>query len=429
MLSTILTLFYTDYVGIPAATVGLVMLLSRIFDGVSDMVMGVIVEKTHSKWGKSRPWLLWMSVPFALSAVLLFTVPQTTETLQFLYLFVTYNFCTTVCYTAINLPYGSLSAMMTRDSKERTYLSIVRMGLSPFGRILAVTASLPLIQAFGDNQMAWVKTMTIWAVLAVVLLVINFAFCKETVQIEAVKQQDKIPLGKSLKALAVNRYFWAVLILWTLQGTMMTVTGTVLPYYCKYIFGNDSWMYSVLYLVETVSIMVVIMLCPLVRRVLSKSRAILLGGVLGVLAQLVFLASPFSFALCLGTTLVRGIAQAPLSAFIFSMIGDVVEYGQWKTHMRQESYIFSDGSVGAKVGMGAASAIITGIMSLCGYISSTGANVIQPQSAIDSIRYIYIFGPLVLFILLIVVCALYRLDKMYPAIMEELAARESQGRL
>ena len=198
---------------------------------------------------------------------------------------------------------------------------------------------------------------------------------------------------------------------------MMTVTGTVLPYYCKYIFGNDSWMYSVLYLVETVSIMVVIMLCPLVRRVL------------GVLAQLVFLASPFSFALCLGTTLVRGIAQAPLSAFIFSMIGDVVEYGQWKTHMRQESYILSGGSVGAKVGMGAASAIITGIMSLCGYISSTGANVIQPQSAIDSIRYIYIFGPLVLFILLIVVCALYRLDKMYPAIMEELAARESQGRL
>ena len=150
---------------------------------------------------------------------------------------------------------------------------------------------------------------------------------------------------------------------------------------------------------------------------------------LGVLAQLVFLASPFSFALCLGTTLVRGIAQAPLSAFIFSMIGDVVEYGQWKTHMRQESYIFSGGSVGAKVGMGAASAIITGIMSLCGYISSTGANVIQPQSAIDSICYIYISGPLVLFILLIVVCALYRLDKMYPAIMEELAARESQGRL
>lgn len=88
MMSTILTLFYTDYAGIPAATVGLVMLLSRVFDGVSDMIMGVVVEHTHSKWGKSRPWLLWMSVPFAVSAVLLFTVPHTTPFLQFLYIFV-----------------------------------------------------------------------------------------------------------------------------------------------------------------------------------------------------------------------------------------------------------------------------------------------------------------------------------------------------
>ena len=102
MIGTLLTLFYTDYVGISAATVGLVMLLSRCFDGFSDLVMGVIVERTNSKWGKSRPWLLWMSVPFALSAVLLFTVPHTTGMLQFLYLFVTYNFCTTICYTAIN---------------------------------------------------------------------------------------------------------------------------------------------------------------------------------------------------------------------------------------------------------------------------------------------------------------------------------------
>lgn len=92
------------------------MLISRLFDGVSDVIMGLMVERTNSRWGKSRPWLLWMSVPYAVSAILLFTVPQTTGTLQFLYLLVAYNFCTTVCYTAINLPYGSLSAMMTRAS-------------------------------------------------------------------------------------------------------------------------------------------------------------------------------------------------------------------------------------------------------------------------------------------------------------------------
>ena len=104
------------------------------------------LKKTNSKWGKSRPWILWMSLPFAISIVLIYTVPQTSSALQFAYIFVTYNLCTTVCYTALNLPYGSLSAMMTRISKERDMLSIVRMSLSPLGKILAVSATLPLVK-------------------------------------------------------------------------------------------------------------------------------------------------------------------------------------------------------------------------------------------------------------------------------------------
>lgn len=136
MISTLLALFYTDYAGVPPITVGAVMFASRIFDGFSDIVMGHLVFKTRSKWGQSRPWLIRMAFPFALSAVLLFTVPQTTASLQFWYMFVTYNFCTTVCYTAINLPYGSLSSMMSRDGKERELLAVFRMAMSPVGRII-----------------------------------------------------------------------------------------------------------------------------------------------------------------------------------------------------------------------------------------------------------------------------------------------------
>ena len=185
MVGTLLTLFYTDYVGINPATIGMVMLISRLFDGVSDLVMGMIVERTNSKWGKSRPWILWMSVPYALSAVLLFTVPHSSAMVQAVYIFVTYNFCTTICYTAVNLPYGSLSAMMTRISAERDMLSVVRMGLSPLGRIMAVTFTLPLVKLFGDDQAAWVKTMAVWAVIALILLVFCFVECKVTVVITA----------------------------------------------------------------------------------------------------------------------------------------------------------------------------------------------------------------------------------------------------
>ena len=130
MITALLTLFYTDYCGIPVVTVGLVMLISRIFDGSSDVIMGIIVSKTKSKWGKARPWILWMSVPYVLCAVAMFCVPHSSTTVQFWYIFVTYNLCTTVCYTAINVPYGTLSTMMTRSSHERDLLSVVRMALS-----------------------------------------------------------------------------------------------------------------------------------------------------------------------------------------------------------------------------------------------------------------------------------------------------------
>ncbi|MGM0216099.1 MFS transporter [Enterococcus sp. AZ109] len=430
MISTVLTLFYTDYVGIAPATVGLVMLLSRVFDGFSDVVMGLIVERTNSKWGKSRPWILWMSVPFALSAILLFTVPKTTGNLMFLYLFVSYNFCTTICYTAINLPYGSLSAMMTRESSERDMLSIVRMGMSPFGRILAVTCTLPLVKLLGNTQASWVITMSIWAVVALVLLLICFFNCKETVQIKAKKTQEKVSLKRTFGALVTNQYFWAVLILWMMQNVIYGITGTILPYYCKYIFGNDTWMYSTLYFMETILIVAATLsICPVLLKRFGKRNMALGGACLAMVGQLLFLLNPANFYWMVMSCIVRAIGLAPLNSIVFGFLGDVVEFGQWKTHMRQESLIFAGGSVGTKIGSGLASAGMTGLLSLAGYMSSTTGNTAQPESAQAMIMNIYKFGPLIVWTVVIITLALYKLDKIYPKIMKELAEREAQGEL
>lgn len=429
MIGTLLTLFYTDYVGVNAAVVGMVMLISRMFDGVSDMVMGVVVENTKSKWGKSRPWILWMSVPYALSAVLLFTVPHTTNMVQAIYIFVTYNFCTTVCYTALNLPYGSLSAMMTRVSAERDMLSVVRMGLSPLGRIMAVTFTLPLVKVFGDDQAAWVKTMAIWAFIALILLLICFKNCEETVVIEAQKKADKVPLKKAFKALVTNQYFWAVLVLWMLQSVSFGISRTILPYYCKYIFGNDTWMYSTLYLMETLILVAGVFLsAPLIRRY-GKRNAALAGAVIALAGQLLFFLNPESFAWVVMSCVTRAIGLSPLNAAVFGMIGDVVEFGQWKTHIRQESFIFAGGSIGTKVGSGVASAAMTGLLSMAGYISSSAGTVEQPKQALDMIINIYKGGPLIVAVIAVITLSLYKLDKKYSAIMEELTEREAQGEL
>lgn len=426
---SILTFFYTDYAGIDPAMVGLVFLISRCFDGFSDVIMGFIVERTNSKWGKSRPWILWMSVPFALSIVLIYTVPQGSSALQFAYLFVTYNFCTTVCYTALNLPYGSLSAMMTRISKERDMLSITRMTLSPLGKILSVSATLPLVKMFGDNQMAWVEVMSIWAVLGLILLLFCFSQCKETVVIEARKKVAKIPVGKSLKCLALNKYFWMAMTIWMMQNVIFYITGTVLPYYCKYIFMNDS-LYSGLYLLETlVTIFVMAVFSPRLLKRFGKRNMSLAGVIVCFVGHAIFLLNPMDFNWVVFSCVIRGIGFAPVQSVIFGFLGDAVEYGQWKTHIRQEGLIFSGGSVGTKVGSGLTSAALTGLLSYVGYVATSSGAVAQSQDVINMIVSIYEWGPIFVWAVLILVLAFYKLDKVYPQIMRDLVAREAKGEL
>lgn len=431
MITALLTLFYTDYCGISVVTVGMVMLISRIFDGSSDVIMGIIVNKTKSKWGKARPWILWMSVPYVLCAVAMFCVPHTSSTtIQFWYIFVTYNLCTTVCYTAINVPYGTLSTMMTRSSHERDLLSIVRMALSPVGKIIAVTFTMPVVKLFGDNQAAWIKTMSMWCTIALILLIICFVRCKETVNFEAAQQeQPKVPASRALKALLGNPYFWATLVLWTVTCVHTTIIGTDLPYYCKYVLGNDEWYYSVIYTSEIVALIVGALLCPLLLQKFNKRDLSLIGCILVVVAHALIMVNPMSFRWILVMTIIRSLGQAPLTSLVFGMMGDVVEYGQWKSHLRQESLIFGGGSLGFKIGTGITSAVMTAMLESAGFLSSVTGGAMQPTSAQQMISSIFKFGPIFVWAVAIIVLLFYKLDKIYPTIAKELAEREARGEM
>ena len=430
LINTLLTLFYTDYVGIPFVTVGLVMLISRLFDGSSDVIMGVLVSKTRSRWGRSRPWLLWTSLPYVLSAVALFTVPHTAANLQFLYIFITYNLCTTVCYTAINVPLGSLSTMMTRDSHERDLLSTVRMALAPVGRLISVTFTMPVVRLFGNDQSAWVKAMAMWCAIAFILLIFSFVTCKEHVKVPD-KAVEKAHGGfkRNLLALVKNPYFWATLILWTVTCVHATLVGTDLPYYCKYIYGNDTWMYSSLYLAENITLIVGAMVCPFLLNRFNKRDLSLAGCILAVVGHLLILVNPLSYQWSMAVTIIRGIGQAPLTALVFGMMGDVIEYGQWKFHIRQESLVFGGGSLGFKIGTGLTSALISMLLTSAGYLSSTTGGAVQPETAKTMIMTIYKFGPAIIWGVAVVVLIFYKLDKIYPQIMSDLAEREARGEM
>ena len=133
--TSLLIYFYTNVVGISAAMIGTIMLFSRFFDGISDVLIGHLVDRTHSKHGKSRAWILWMMIPYGIAAILLFTVPPATQIVKGIYVFITYNFCTTVVYTALNLPYATLATLMTRDTDQRAVVNLFRTGMSALGNM------------------------------------------------------------------------------------------------------------------------------------------------------------------------------------------------------------------------------------------------------------------------------------------------------
>ena len=308
------------------------------------------------------------------------------------------------------MPYGTLSTMMTRSSHERDLLSVVCMSLSPIGKIIAVTFTMPVIKLFGNDQAAWIKTMSIWCAIALALLVICFVRCKETVNFEAAQQEQPK-------------------VLWTVTCVHTTIIGTDLPYYCKYVLGNDEWYYSVIYTSEIVALIVGALMCPMLLQKFNKRNLSLAGCIVVVIAHALIMVNPMSFRWILVMTIIRSLGQAPLTSLVFGMMGDVVEYGQWKSHLRQESLIFGGGSLGFKIGTGITSAVMTAMLEGAGFLSSVTGGAMQPTSAQQMISSIFKFGPILVWIVAIIVLLFYKLDKIYPTIMKELTEREARGEM
>lgn len=188
-------------------------------------------------------------------------------------------------------------------------------------------------------------------------------------------------------------------------------------------------MYSVLFTAEIVVMIIGAMICPFLLSKWNKRDISLVGCIVAVVAHVAFLLNPGSFSWALGTSIIRAFGEAPLVAVVFGMMGDVIEYGQWKNHIRQESLVFGGGSLGFKIGTGITSAIMTTMLTASGYVTSSAGVATQPQSALDTILNLYKFGPIIVWAVAVVILIFYNLDKKIPAIMEELAEREANGEL
>ena len=365
--SGLITYFYTNVMSVSAAMVGMIMLISRIFDGISDVAIGLIMDKVHSKHGRGRAWVLWMALPYGISAVALFCLPaNATAAVQAIYIFITYNLCTTVVYTALNLPYGAMAPLMTSNEQDLARINLFRMAMSPIGNMIVSAASLPIINRMGGDQAAWIKVTLIYSVVAIGLLLWCFFGTKERVNTQAAQEAEKLPASVRFGALIHNKYFLMILFASLFLAVYQTVNGTVATYYAQYILGNNEY-YSVLNLAENIPQVVVIMiLAPFIKK-FGKRNLVLAGAILTMVAQLTLLAVPANPAFVAAVAAIRGIGKAPLFGCVFTMMADVVNYGHWKTGVRVQALIFSAATVGQKFGGGITGAIIGQLMDKSGF--------------------------------------------------------------
>ena len=419
--SSFLLFYYTDVVGVSAAAVGTIILFSRLFDGFTDIGMGAIVDKTKTRHGKARPWLLWMAIPYAIAAFLLFSVPELGPVAILVYIAITYNLIHLI-YTAINIPYGVLNSLITQDQYQRSTLNIFRMFMALAGTVIIIFFTIPMVELLGGGKQGWQFTFTIFAVIAAILFLITFLSTKERVQAATASgESHKVPLKVGFKALMKNKYWMLMVVFATVTYAAMGLGGGLNIYYAQYILGNPALVGPLGFAGLFPMMIGILFVAPIIKK-LGKRNAIIAGTVLGALGTVLILINPTSWTLVLIGSIIRGIGGVPLVASIFAMLADTIEYGEWKSGIRTEGLVYSAGSFGTKVGMGLGAAAMGWALSYGGYI---GGAAEQSASAITTITALFIYVPLVFAAIQILLLSFYKLDKEYPTILKELQERKS----
>lgn len=425
LFTTLLIFFYTDVVGVSPATIGTIVAISQVFNGASDVCAGFLVDRTRSKHGRVRVWLLRMAIPYTVASVLLMTVPQIGGLAQAIYIFITYNLMLTVVYTMTQLPYATLVTYLTRDQYERASANIIRMTISPLANMAMTLGFLPLVSLLGGGQQAWIKATAIYGIVCSALLLWCFFFTKERVQVVDETKGEKIPLKTAITVLFKNKYFIIAFLFFFALAFYQTVAGTMLTYYCKNFLGTENLM-GVINSACQIMMVVSTPVIGLLIHKMSKRNWCVFGAVCIMVGALIVPFGPTGVPVVFAGSLLRGIGLACEYAMMYTMVADVVEYGQWKTGIRTPSAIQSAVTSGQKFGQGICSAAIGAIMSWAGYNGVLSAAE-QSQKALDTVYNLFVYGMVGTAVFVIVILMFYHLDKEYPTIMQELLEREKKA--
>lgn len=413
-----LMFYYTDVVGIPATQVGVLFLVTRIFDGLTDVGMGVVIDKTHTRWGKSRPWLLFGALPFAFFATAAFHLPDLSERGKLIYAYLTYGGLS-LAYTIVNIPIATILPSLTRDARERTNLATSRIVFSFAGATAVSILTMPAVRAFGGDSQAdgFFRVMALYGVVAIGLFVLSFFNVRE---IHHEESSRSVPLREALRSLKTNTYWhlFAVNIVF-MWGAFFLQQGALIYYFTYNLKRPD--LVSVIAGISTFVPVAGTFLTPFIARHMTKrgiyqlSTGILLAGM-----ALMILAGASVAPLLAGAS-VAAFGFGLRQSIYFSMQADPIDYGEWKTGVGAAGLLCAINGFIGKVAMAVAGAASGLLLDWGGYV----ANQDQTPAALLAIKCNYLLFPLAMNLVSVGIMAFYKLDRIYPQIRRELDARAS----
>lgn len=416
--------FYTDTFGITAAAAGTLFLVVRVWDAIFDPMMGVIADRTDTKWGKYRPWVLWTAVPFGIMGFLTFTTPPFGPQGKLVYAYVTYIVLMMV-YSANNLPYSALSGVITGDLGERTSLSSYRFVCAMSAAFVIQALALPMVKAFGQGNDArgYQITMGVLSALAIVFFVVTFLTTRERVHPDPTQRSS---VKQDFADLTRNGPWIAMFALTIVLFVTLAMRGGVMVYYFKYFVGRENLfsLFNAFGLGAT--ILGVVGSTPLAKRY-GKRNVFITGLVFTVVFTALFVAlPPTAITAIFAVEMLRQLAYGFTIPLLWAMMADVADYSEWKNRRRATGIVFSAIVFGLKAGLGFGGAIGAWVLAGYGYIP----NVDQSARALDGIRMMASVFPAIGFALCVLCLFLYRIDRTLEIqLTTELAERRKQFRL
>ncbi len=408
-----LFIFYTDVFGLSAAAVGTMMLVTRLIDAFSDPLMGAIADRTKTKMGKFRPYLLWGIIPMIAAGVLTFTIPDVSDSNKLIWAYGTYIFMM-LAYTFINVPYGALLGVITPDSQQRTTLTSFRfIGAFSGGSLVAyMTPELVNYLGQGNEALGWQYTMLIYGLVAAVLFVITFLSTTERICPPA---HQKTPILQDLKDLTQNKP-WKVLFVLALI-IMMTISlrGSSGTFYFKYyverpdLIGSFAMAYMIALAVGAAC-------TPLLTKLIDKRRLLMVLMTIVAALSLIFYFVPSDDITSMYVLqILIGLALGPKSPLVFSMYADTADFSQWRTGRRATAMIFSAAAFAQKLGGALAGAMIGWLLASLGYV----ANQVQTGSSQEGIVLLMTLIPAIFAAIAVPLIYFYPLDEKQLKILQD----------